>query len=97
MVLGRFVEQVSTVPCINLSYRFILNVIKIIETKIHKQNNLHLKCFPGFMELLEYLVFVEFPRFLFFFWGGGGGGGRLWVFFFRFEFFVNFFEKKFIK
>ena len=40
---------------------------KIIETKVHKQDNLHLHCFPGFMELLENLVFVEFPRFLLFY------------------------------
>ena len=44
--------------------RFISNVIKIIETKVHKLNNLHLKCIHGFMELLENLVFVEVPRFL---------------------------------
>ena len=30
--------------------RFILNVINIIETVVHKRNNLHLKCFPGFMQ-----------------------------------------------
>ena len=38
---------------------------KTIETKVHKQNNLHLKCFPGFKQLLEYLVFMAFSRFLF--------------------------------
>ena len=37
--------------------RFILSVIKLVETKVHvhKQNNLYLKCFLGFMELLENL------------------------------------------
>ena len=44
--------------------KFISNVIKIIEMELHKLNNLHLKCFPGFMELFGNLVFVEFPRFL---------------------------------
>ena len=47
--------------------RFISNVIKIIETKVHKQNTLYLKYFLGFIELLENMVFVEFQRFLLFF------------------------------
>ena len=44
--------------------KFISNIINIIEKKIHKFNTLHLKCFPGFMQQLVNLVFVEFPRFL---------------------------------
>ena len=44
----------------------ISNIINIIERKVHKFNTLHLKCFPGFMQQLENLVFVEFPRFLYF-------------------------------
>ena len=36
--------------------RFKSNNIKVIETKVQKKNNLPLKCFPGFMELLENLA-----------------------------------------
>ena len=45
--------------------KFISNIINIIERKIHKFNSLHLKCFPGFTQQLENLVFVEFLRFWF--------------------------------
>ena len=45
--------------------KFISNIKNIIERKVYKFNSLHLKCFPGFMQQLENLVFVEFPRFLF--------------------------------
>ena len=41
--------------------------MNIIDRKAHKFNTRHLKCFPGFLQQLENLVFVEFPRFLFIF------------------------------
>ena len=34
--------------------------MNIIERKVLKFSTLHLKCFPGFMQQLENLVFVEF-------------------------------------
>ena len=51
--------------------KFISNITNIIGRKVHKFNTLYLKCFPGFMQQLENLVFVEFPRFLLFFFSIG--------------------------
>ena len=47
--------------------KFISNIMNITERKVHKLNTLHLKCFPGFMQQLENLVFMEFQRFLIYF------------------------------
>ena len=65
-IFGLFWLRKVEIPHELLIYpRFISYVIKIIEINVNKLNNRHLTCFPGFMQLLENLVFLEFQSCLF--------------------------------